>query len=343
MNNDGVASTGYAIEGINLWKTFYTSSGGIKRKRIKVEALRGLTVRVPRGVIYGLLGPNGAGKTTFVKIITTLLLPDKGDARVLGHDVLRESSTVRKNIGVMLSVERGFFWKLSGYENLLYFAMIYGMPRREAEERVEELLKLVGLKELGGDEKHFEDMSLGMRARLGLARALLKDPPVLILDEPTLGLDPTSARRLRNLLTDLARRQGKTILLTTHNMYEAEEICDIVGIIRKGKLVAEGSPGQLKRMVSEYYSVRVTGRGTQEVFEETGKNIVDKYSGSRYRIAAREDERISLVILSPVGYEEQILAETVHRLVDKGARITDARIIEPTLEDVFIKISGEEP
>ncbi len=332
-------NTEYAIEGIDLWKTYTTRAGGFRGKRIRIEALRGLTLRVPKGKIYGLLGPNGAGKTTFVKIITTLLLPDKGSAKVLDYDVIREASKVRENIGVMLSVERGFFWKLTGYENLLYFAMIYGIPRKQAEERVEYLLELVGLKQLGGDEKRFEDMSLGMRARLGLARALLRDPPVLILDEPTLGLDPMSARKLRALLVELTIKENKTILLTTHNMYEAEEICNTVGIIRKGKLIAEDTPRGLKHLVSEYYSVRVTGLGEKEKFEHVAREIADKHGRLRYDIK-QKNGRLTMILLAPIGKEEKILSETISYAVKKGIRVTEARIIEPTLEDVFIKLSG---
>ncbi len=148
----------------------------------------------------------------------------------------------------MLSVERGFFWKLTGIENLRYFGTLYGIPRGELEERIRRVAEVTGLYEVGADRRRFDDMSLGMKARLALARALLRDPQVLVLDEPTLGLDPPSARRIRSLVRELAGK-SRGILLTTHNMFEAEMVCDRVGIIVKGRIVAEGTPQELKARV----------------------------------------------------------------------------------------------
>ncbi|MEB2836876.1 MAG: ABC transporter ATP-binding protein, partial [Desulfurococcales archaeon] len=258
--------------------------------------LRGVSFRVGWGEVYGLLGPNGAGKSTTVKIIATLLEPDEGDALVAGYSSVREPLRVRERIGVMLSVERGFFWKLTGRENLKYFGLLYGLEGRELEERVEELLELTGLRKLGGGEKRFEDMSLGMRARLGLARALLRDPPVLILDEPTLGLDPPSARMVRGLLRGLAAR-GKAVLLTTHNMFEAEIVCDRVGIIAGGRIVAEGTPRELKSMVSDRVPVVISVRGPPE----GAGALASRLGGAVSQLAPRDGGATAVRILADPG------------------------------------------
>ncbi|MEM1735876.1 MAG: ABC transporter ATP-binding protein, partial [Ignisphaera sp.] len=218
----------------------------IKRYRVKkrlgifksitefIDALKGVSFTVDYGEVVGLLGPNGAGKTTTIKILSTLLLPDGGEAYVAGYNVVEEQNEVRKRIGIMLSVEKGFYGKLTGRENLEYFAALYGLDGKRSRERIDYLLKLLELDKLGGDYKLFEEFSLGMKARLSLARALLSDAPILLLDEPTLGLDPPSARKIRELVKDLARRENKAILYTTHNMFEAELVCDKILLINKG-------------------------------------------------------------------------------------------------------------
>ncbi|HDI73555.1 MAG TPA: ABC transporter ATP-binding protein, partial [Candidatus Korarchaeota archaeon] len=192
----------------------YLRKGMLKREKKVVEALKGVSFSINRGEVFGLLGPNGAGKTTTVKILSTLLLPDAGRATVLGYDVVKEASKVRRKIGVSLSVEKGFFWKLTGRENLTYFGMLHGLDGSDLKQRVQRMLELVGLEELGSSDKLYEEYSLGMKARLSIARALLTDPELLILDEPTLGLDPPSARLLRELLIRVAHREGKTVLIT---------------------------------------------------------------------------------------------------------------------------------
>ncbi|RLF19705.1 MAG: ABC transporter ATP-binding protein, partial [Thermoprotei archaeon] len=252
-------NTNIAIEAIGLVKRYmtYERIGLFRRRRRVVEALKGISFNVRKGEVFGLLGPNGAGKTTTVKILATLLLPDQGTARVMGYDVVEEANEVRKVIGVSLTVEKGFFWKLTGRENLKYFGMLYGLDGQALERRVNELLKMLGLDDLGASDKLYEEYSLGMKARLSLARALLTDPPVLILDEPTLGLDPPSARSLRELLVRLAHEQGKTVLVTTHNMFEAEIICDRVAIINEGLILAVDTVKGLKKKVAEDVSLEI--------------------------------------------------------------------------------------
>jgi len=214
-----------AIKVSKLMKNYvsYDRKGFLKKEKRIVKALKGVTFEVKWGEVFGLLGPNGAGKTTTVKILTTLLLPDDGKAYVNGYDVVKKPIKVRESIGVVLNVERGFFWKLTGRENLRYFGMLKGMKGKELEDRIEEVLSTVGLDKIGASDKLYEEYSLGMKARLALARALITDPQILILDEPTLGLDPPAAREIRQLLVKHAKEERKSVMVTTHNMFEAEE------------------------------------------------------------------------------------------------------------------------
>lgn len=296
-----------------------------------VEALRGVSFTVRYGEVVGLLGPNGAGKTTTIKILSTLLLPDEGEAYVGGYDVVRESNEVRKRIGIMLTVEKGFYGKLTGRENLEYFAALYGLDGRRARERAEQLVKLLELDRLGGDYKLFEEFSLGMKARLSLARALLSDPPVLLLDEPTLGLDPPSARRIRGLVKDLARREGKAVLYTTHNMFEAEIVCDRILLINRGLLVAEGTPQELKSRVPKLKVITLSVRG--------GNSVAEALKGVGARCEVKEEEEGLYTVKVYASRPEEVFNDVVRRLVGGGFEVASARIEEPTLEDVFIYFS----
>ncbi|WP_069806424.1 ABC transporter ATP-binding protein [Vulcanisaeta thermophila] len=303
----------YAIEAVDLVKRFvgYERIGFIKKRKTVVEALKGLSLRVNWHEVYGLLGPNGAGKTTTVKILSTLLIPDSGYALVDGHDVVKEASAVRRAIGLVLYPDKGFYSRLSGFENLVYFGRLYGLSKRDAEARARELLGLMGLED--SMNRPYEEYSLGMRARLAIARALIHDPPVVFLDEPTIGLDPISAREVRRLIRDL-RGEGKAVLLTSHNLWEVEEVCDRVGIISHGRVIIEGSPRDIKERLGFKYVVEL------EV-ERDGKVEV-----------VREESR------DPVT--------TLRRLMDQftgdGYRISRVRINEPSLEEAFVRVVSNE-
>jgi ABC-2 type transport system ATP-binding protein len=226
-----------AIEIAGLTRTFRGMGGGPK------VAVDELDLEVGRGEMVGLLGPNGAGKTSTVKVLMTVLLPTKGTARVMGHDVQAEAQQVRRRIGVILGGDAGLYNRLSGRDNLLLFADLYGVPYREQKRRVPELLDQVGL--LGSERKLVETYSRGMKQRLHIARGLLHDPDVVVLDEPTNGIDPVGARELRQLVRDLVH-VGRAVLLTTHYMFEADELCDRVAVLCRGRKIAEGTPDALK-------------------------------------------------------------------------------------------------
>ncbi len=318
-----------AISARSLKKTYITYlRRGFRRERKIVKALRGVSFEVRYGEVFGLLGPNGAGKTTTVKILATLLLPDSGEATVAGFDVVRQPSEVRRRIGVTLTVERGFFWKLTGRENLKYFGLLRGLRGSTLDSRVRELLRLTGLEELGASDKLYEEYSLGMKAKLSLARALLADPPVLMLDEPTLGLDPSSAREVRELLVKLAREEEKAVLVTTHNMWEAEMICDRVAIISQGTIAAIGSVSELKKLAPKKSVLKVLLKAPNT---DRLKDAVDWIG--------EEDSWTAVRVYCEPGGEGEALATIASMVAELGGRVYRVELSEPTLEDVFIELT----
>lgn len=252
------------IEARNLTKTFKRKVrvNILKRIERRIYAVKKVSFKVNKGEIFGLLGPNGAGKTTTIKMICTLLVPDEGEAIVHGFSILDKPEKVRENIGVVLAPDKGFYERLSGIENLVYYGRLYGMNKKEAYKRAIELTQIVGLDK--DAYRYVEEYSLGMKAKLSIAKSLIHDPPIVILDEPTVGLDPISARRIRNLILELAK-SGKTILLTSHNMWEVENLCNRVILINKGEIVSQGTPRQLKEKLNLNYIVEVEVLNSEKV------------------------------------------------------------------------------
>jgi len=326
-----------SIEAINLEKKYLTKKriGLISSEKEVVEALKGVSFEVGDGEIVGLLGPNGAGKTTTVKILSTLLIPDSGRALVNGLDVVKEAKKVRKIIGIMLTVEKGFYGKLTGKENLEYFSALYGLKKDFSRRKISELMELLGLRELGAEDKLFEEYSLGMKARLSLARALLKDPPVLILDEPTLGLDPPSSRKIRELVMSLAKEEDKTVLYTTHNMFEAEILCDRILLINEGEIVAEGTPRELKRRIPKLKTIEIIAKN--EIRTEDLKYEIERLIDGRVSISADG----TIEIKAKLKTYEKGLSEILGKIISLGLDIVSVKVEEPTLEDVFVHFTSE--
>ena len=239
--------TEFAIDVRKLHKDFTTRVGFWSRKTKTTIAIDEVSFNVGRGELFGLLGPNGAGKTTTVKILSTILLPTAGSASILGFDVVKQTQAVRERIGFTFGGARGLYTRLSAIDNLKYFAELYGLEPEVTQKRIPELLELVGL--IKRQDDRVETYSSGMQQRLHLARALLHDPQLIFLDEPTVGIDPVGARELRKTVKELIGR-GKTILLTTHYMAEAEELCDHIAIINNGRIVALDTPEALKRQIA---------------------------------------------------------------------------------------------
>ncbi|WP_317913166.1 ABC transporter ATP-binding protein [Carnobacterium maltaromaticum] len=214
-----------------------------KAKGKNIEALKGVSFEIYEGEIFGLLGPNGAGKSTTIKILSTLLAPTEGIAKVFGYDCFGKEKKIRPHINFVFGGERGLYWRLSAYENLVYFGTLYKIPSKVLKIRIPQLIELVGLN--GREHEKVEGYSKGMKQRLQIARGLINDPEMLFLDEPTIGLDPVGANDLRNLIKNL-KKQGKTILLTTHYMQEADDLCDRIAFINKGKILDIGTTLELK-------------------------------------------------------------------------------------------------
>jgi ABC-2 type transport system ATP-binding protein len=226
------------------------------RRKFKppVEALREISFAINEGEIFGLIGPNGAGKTTLTKIIATLIQPTSGTVVVKGHDTVSDDESVRRNVGLSGAEERSFYWRLTTEQNLLFFARLHGLNGRAAKKRIAELLELMELSELAG--RRFAELSTGNKQRLSVARAMLSNPQVLLLDEPTRSLDPIAAARMRSLIKSLATN-NTTIFLTSHNLAEVEELCDRVAIISKGEIRALDSPQNLRAIHTDEERVTI--------------------------------------------------------------------------------------
>jgi ABC-2 type transport system ATP-binding protein len=319
------------IEARDLHRTYRTTTGVIRRRKIDVEAVRGVSFDVGDGELFGLLGPNGAGKTTTIKMLITLLLPTAGTARVLGYDVVRDAREVRKRIGYVFGGERGLYERLPALDNLRYFAELYGVPPRDQRRRIDELLELVGLK--GREKERVEGYSRGMRQRLHIARGLLHDPRVLFLDEPTIGVDPVGARDLRATIASLTAA-GKTVLLTTHYMFEADSLCDRIAVIARGEIVAEGTPRQLKDRVADGRVVEVEVYGVPEATVERVRALPGVRS-----VAVEEREQAQLLV---VQTESDV--ELTHQLLGHLDGTTVGRVSsrEPTLEDAYVALVSDE-
>jgi ABC-2 type transport system ATP-binding protein len=237
--------TKLAMEVSNLKKVFRKREGLIRRGPVKEEwALKGVSFHVYDGETYGLLGPNGSGKSTLIRILSTLLTSDGGTVRMLGYELPKDETALRRLMG-RVSVDAAFYKKLSPRENLLYAAQLYGLETRAAEKRAMEILERLGIESRRFTDP-IEEMSRGMQQKIAITRALLINPPLLLLDEPTTGLDPKSRRDVQGFLEDLRREAGTTILLTTHDMAEAERLSHRIGFLAHGSLVAEGTAAELK-------------------------------------------------------------------------------------------------
>jgi ABC-2 type transport system ATP-binding protein len=317
------------IEVRRLRRVYRVTIGVFRRKTKEVVAVDDITFDVQPGELFGLLGPNGAGKTTTVKMLTTLLIPTDGTARVLGHDVVKQADAIRPRIGFIFGGERGLYWRLSGVDNLRYFASLYHVDPAVAKKRIPYLLELVGLADRG--QEKVEGYSRGMKQRLHVARTLLHDPEVLFLDEPTLGLDPVGARELRQVIRNL-QAENKTILLTTHYMFEADALCQRMAVIDHGRIVALDTPEGLKRHVQDLSVIELEVFGVPpEVLDRLrALPLVDTLS------VENQDQKQALLIHSPLG--SAAVPDLMASL--NGLRVGRVTVREPTLEDAYVRLVG---
>jgi ABC-2 type transport system ATP-binding protein len=317
---------------------------GIRRvynvKPKPVVALDGVDLEVEPGEFFGLLGPNGAGKTTLIKILTTLLLPSEGTARIFGFDVARQTRQIRRIMNMVAGGEQSGYGILTVREQLWMFSQFYGLPTRDGWNRVDELIEAVGM--VDQREQRVATLSTGQRQRMNFARGLLNDPWIFFLDEPTLGLDVSAARSIRELVVAWkAAVPGRTVLLTTHYMQEADELCDRIAIVDHGRILALGTPDELKRRVQRESVFRIElDRLAGGVAALRGLPGVVNASlpGTDDQADAKGDRQTVEVNLSLV--DDGALGGVVAALGPLGAHILALRKSEPSLEDVFVELVG---
>ncbi len=299
-----------------------------RRKPAEVVALDDVNLTIPVGEVHGLLGPNGAGKTTLCKILATVLLPTSGHATVAGHDVVRDTAAVRRSIGIVFGGERGLYTRLTARQNLEFWAAMYGLRGRALRQRVHSMLDQIGLTERADDR--VEGFSRGMKQRLHLARGLIGDPQVVLLDEPTTGMDPVAGREFRTLI-DRLREDGRTVLLATHDMAEAEAVCDRVTLIDHGRVLATERPSALSGWISTYSRV-----DARDVPAERVPRLIEELRGIPGVAGVQA--------IQPAGNRIETEAadaapQVIRHLLDAG--ITSVSTSTPDLEEVYLHIIGE--
>ncbi len=314
----------WAIETVDLWRIF-------KTKDRYVEALKGVNIKVEKGELFGVLGPNGAGKTTLIKILATLLLPTRGKAYVYGYDVEKDYKQIRKIINMVSGGEISGYGLLTVRENLWMFSQFYGMPGKLAKERIDELLKMVGLWELRNAK--VRTLSTGQRMKMNIVRGFMTDPKVIFLDEPTLGLDVGTSKTIRSFIKNWIKEgEERTVILTTHYMHEAEQLCDRIAIINEGQIIAVDTPQGLKKMVESRITVdlEIANMKTIEWVKELDpvRGLKEKFDDKNGILKAR-------IVLSDHAVEE-----IVNEIVKRGGRLVYLNVTEPTLEDVFLELVG---
>jgi ABC-2 type transport system ATP-binding protein len=298
---------------------------------VEFTALEDVTLGVQPGELFGLLGSNGAGKTTLIKILTTLLAPSSGAAWVDGLNVIDDTQAIRELINMVSGGESSGYGVLTIRENLWLFSQLYGVPSKEAGYRIARLLAAVDLTDRA--DTRISHLSTGLRQKMNFCRGFVTNPKILFLDEPTLGLDVNAARSIRQFIRDwMVERPGRTMVLTTHYMQEADELCDRVAIIDRGRVLACDTPGALKRRVQRYpiFEMELTSGAD-------GYHGLDKLPGVRHCSFCEQPSRVDVKIALE---EERVVGAVVHEIVTGGSQILSLKKLEPSLEDVFVELVG---
>ena len=321
----------FAIETRQLTR-IYKIRGGKKTEPKELVALNNINLQIQRGELFGLLGPNGAGKTTIIKILTTLLAPSSGNAFVAGFDVVKEPEKVRPRINMVSGGETSGYGLLTVRENLWMFAQFYGIPSNEANRQIKELLEVVGLSDRINSKS--SDLSTGLRQKMNVVRGFLTDPDVLFLDEPTLGLDVGASRDVRRFIRKWVNDDPtRTLMLTTHYMVEADELCDRVAIINQGRVLACDTPAVLKkRLQSEaIFHLEVD---TPNGF---GINRLEVLTGVHKVTYSQQDNS---GVLDMILDKDDVIASVINVMTENDVHILQLQKREPTLEDVFVDLVG---
>lgn len=301
-------------------------------------AVNQVDLQVRRGELFGVLGPNGAGKTTLVKMLCTLILPTSGQALIGGHDVVKETSAVKRLVGLVDNEERSFFWRLSGWQNLEFFATLYGLRGQEAKERINTLLALVGLE--AHAHRRFLSYSSGMKQKLAIVRGLLTTPEIILMDEPTRSLDPVSAHELRIFIREkLVNQLGRTVLLVTHRLEEAEAICDRVAIINGGQIIACGPVNTIKDRFTtrQQYSIQV-----QHLSPQTAQNLqtIPGVMALEVIPATPSSDQILTLELA-LSDEKKTLPHVIRFIVGHQGDVIHCQAKKLSLEEAFVYLVKE--
>lgn len=331
----------YVIETINLTKRFpLPKSYGellmhpLRRKTI--TALENVNIQVKKGEIFGLLGPNGAGKTTLIKILCTLIMPTEGSAFVNGYDVTRNGKHIRKIFGYVISEERSFYWRLTGRQNLKFFAKLNNIPACQINRRIEEVVELTGLRDY--INKRFHDYSTGTKQKLAIARGMFTDPQIIFFDEPTRSLDPVTANNLRKFIKEvIVSEKKKTVIIATNNMHEAEELCDRIAIINKGRVKYCGLLEEAKGTMNnkDRYVIRLQG-----TFDYLHKKLSSlNFNGKIVSLSPESLSKDGSICMLKVDSGKENITEIVERLITSGIKMESCYPEESSLNEIFARIT----
>jgi ABC-2 type transport system ATP-binding protein len=317
----------------NISKNFPRSSGYRDllpfRKRQWVDAVKNVSLEIKEGEFFGMLGPNGAGKTTLIKMLCCLVLPNSGTARIFGHNIVRDTQSVKEMVGLVSAEERSFYWRITGRENLQFYASLYHLFGKPAQKRIDELLELVGLSNEG--DIRFQNYSTGMRQKLSIARGLLSEPRVLFVDEPTRSLDPVSAQAVRQFLKERIAGAGKTVILATHNLNEAEQLCDRLAIMDHGHLKALGSVPELRAIFQTQDSCEMQVKNlTGDVLRELER--IDGITDINHTEQTDGLSRLKIMMTN----RSKVLPTIMKTMVKGNIEIHDCQVKALSLEEIFI-------
>ncbi|MFQ6061744.1 MAG: ABC transporter ATP-binding protein [Methanosarcinales archaeon] len=327
----------YAIETFNLTKKFIQTKGFLDifrhpfRKK-EILALDRVNLKIKKGELFGILGPNGAGKTTLIKLLCTLILPTSGNAYINGYNIVEEEEKVKAEIGLITGEERSFYWRLTGRQNLEFFASLQGFSFSKAREKVNEVLNLVGLEDKADDK--FQNYSTGMKQKMAIARGLINNPEILFMDEPTKSLDPSASQNLREFVKEkLIKEQGKTVFLSTHHLEEAEQLCDRIAIINKN-IKASGTLKELRKIIGNQEKYVIEVKNLPNSVLENLRSLDGVINLSNTPIY---DKVISLEIL--LSNSKTVLPQVIEIIVCKGGKIMACHNKEIVLEEIFARIT----